>query len=125
MEISAVLEFVKVPEYPAVLSAQKSWLAYRDGDTDNAFALAQSATRYWRENKSTYPFLWLADWVTLATADPGSAESIAAVDSMLSPEQAWQRASVIDALKAYSDDNVRSRECCDAVVRTAKEGMYL
>lgn len=125
MEISAVLEFVKVPEYPAVLSAQKSWLAYRDGDTDNAFALAQSATRYWRENKSAYPFLWLADWVTLATADPGSAESIAAVDSMLSPEQAWQRASVIDALKAYSDDNVRSRECCDAVVRTAKEGMYL
>jgi len=124
-QISDLLEFVKVAEYPAVLLAQRGWLAYRRGDTDNASALAQSASQGWLDLKLPYPFCWIADWVIFAIAAPGSSKAFAAANKMLLPNQAWQRDIVTAALKSYSSSKDVTDEDHDEVVEMARRELYL
>jgi len=121
--ITTVLELVKMPEYPAVLWAQQAWLAYRDGDMKGAYEKSLSLSRNWRN--SQFPFCWIGDWVTFATATPGSPESIAAAENMLSSDQAWQREDVVATLETYVSDDAATSEHHDIAVASAKRAGFL
>lgn len=124
-QISSLLEQIKMPDYPALLQAQMSWLAYRRGDQQRASTLARSALQGWQDQKSGYPLRWTANWVIFALAEPGSSEALDAARSMLSPEQAWQRDAVVAALKNYLGDSVTMNAEHATVISIAKREKYL
>lgn len=123
--VASVLEDVKTPEYPAVVAAQRGWLAFHDGDVERALKLARSASNSWWERKPVYPFCWIADWVIFALAPAESEEARVAASRMLRSEQAWQRNAVVTALNEFLDCGESSGPAHAAAVQAAKQASYL
>lgn len=82
-------ERLRLPEYVAMATASRAWVAWRDGDAEAARAAAAAATRLWDDGAFRYPFRWVALLPVLAldveAGDLGAA--VAAVAEILEPAQ--------------------------------------
>jgi tetratricopeptide (TPR) repeat protein len=82
-------EHLQLPEYVAMGTASRAWIAWRDGDPTAARAAAAAATRAWDDGAFRYPFRWVALLPVLALdVEAGNLEAaVAAAGEILDPAQ--------------------------------------
>jgi len=59
-ETLEICEALNMQEYVAVVLANRSWLAWKSGQQQEAVKLAEDALDNWRTHSPRYPFKWLA-----------------------------------------------------------------
>jgi tetratricopeptide (TPR) repeat protein len=59
-ETKEICEALDMREYVAVVFANQSWIALKNGDYQDATGLAEEALESWQKHSPRYPFKWLA-----------------------------------------------------------------
>lgn len=59
-ETQEICESLQMQEYVAVVLANRSWMAWKTADQENAKILADDAMENWQKHSPGYPFKWLA-----------------------------------------------------------------
>jgi DNA-binding SARP family transcriptional activator len=75
--------------YVGVLTAQHAWVAWRDGEREEAETAGRAAVEEWQRQRPVYPFQWTGLWPLIALAAT-SAQCALAVDCvrlLLAPTQ--------------------------------------
>jgi tetratricopeptide (TPR) repeat protein len=92
--------------YPDVLAAQRTWLAWRDGDLKAVEHYGQAALEAWRKSRRVYPFQWMGVWPLLGVALEGEqiTQGLDYARLLLAPTQQYLleplRAALAAALEA-------------------------
>jgi tetratricopeptide (TPR) repeat protein len=115
----------QVVEYAAVAWANQAWVAWVEGNLQEAEERGRQATDFWEEQLLVYPFQWTARWpligVTLARGR--IAEAVEHASAMLRPVQI----RLPDELGAALQDAVAAWEagCGEAASQKLHEAMEL
>jgi tetratricopeptide (TPR) repeat protein len=75
--------------YVGVLTAQRAWIAWRDGKREEAETAGRAAVDEWHRQRPVYPFQWTGLWplISLATTTAQFALAIDYVRLLLAPTQ--------------------------------------
>jgi tetratricopeptide (TPR) repeat protein len=119
------------PAYRGVVHANRAWLAYQEGDLDQARRFAQSALDIWTSLENPYILYFLALFVLFAIAvqEENTDEALACAQAMLAPPQ-WRLTSEVEStlhstLEAGSKNKRQFLDQCKKTIDAAKQAGYL
>ena len=119
-------------EQVALARANLAWVAWREGDVDEAQTLAQAALDSWQRSQFVHAFHWTARWPLLAMALEGDrlSETLEHARAMLDPRQQKLPQPLESALEESTkrgDDGRPDvlRACLQRAVELAQELGYL
>jgi len=87
--------------YAGVLTAQRAWVAWRDGKREEAERAGRAAVEEWHRQRPIYPFQWTGVWPLIGLAAT-SAQFALAVDDvrlLLAPPQQRPEVSLLTVLE--------------------------
>ena len=119
------------PEYNGVVEANLAWLAYCEGNLNDALHRAQTANEIWQSLTSPYPMQWVGLIVLLALAVEAKKmdEVLIYARSLLHPIQQSLEPDVESALLSTLEADPVDRELvlrlCHTAVEVAKQDGYL
>ena len=75
--------------YVGVLTAQRAWVAWRDGKPEEAETAGRAAVEQWQRQRPVYPFQWTGLWplIGLAATSAQFALALDYVRLLLAPTQ--------------------------------------
>lgn len=75
--------------YASVITAQRAWVAWRDGKREEAEAYGRTAVEAWQHQRPVYPFQWVGLWPLIAIAATSAQPALAMdyVRLLLAPTQ--------------------------------------
>jgi tetratricopeptide (TPR) repeat protein len=101
----------QMADYAAAAEANLAWVAWKEGQLDEAAALCHSALARWAPLALVFPFQWMARWPLLAMAlgqgEPGAARVHAR--ALLEPRQQQLPATAQEELERSLEDGGHDR----------------
>jgi tetratricopeptide (TPR) repeat protein len=129
LEIS---ESLGMQEYVAVVYANRSWVAWKNGDDALAVELASDALEAWKQRAPKYPFKWLAylQLIAIAINKEDLALCVEHTGHMLAPPSARLAGGVdqllAEAVSAFESGDIETaRDRCTSALEAARDNGYL
>jgi len=87
--------------YAGVLTAQRAWVAWRDGKREEAERAGRAAVEEWHRQRPVYPFQWTGVWplIDLAATSAQFALAVDDVRLLLAPTQQRPEVSLLTVLE--------------------------
>lgn len=87
--------------YAGVLTAQRAWVAWRDGKREEAERAGRAAVQEWQRQRPIYPFQWTGVWPLIGLAATSALSSLAVDDVrlLLAPTQQRPEDSLLTVLE--------------------------
>ncbi len=75
--------------YASVITAQRAWVAWRDGKREEAETVGRTAVEEWQRQRPVYPFQWTGLWplIDIAATSEQFALAVDYVRLLLAPSQ--------------------------------------
>jgi len=108
--------------YVGVLTAQRAWVAWRDGKREEAETASRAAVDEWQRQRPVYPFQWIGLWplIGLAAASGQLALAVDYVRLLVAPTQQRPPETLLtvleDAMHAWDAGH---RERVDSLIEHA------
>lgn len=97
--------------YPEVLAAQRAWVAWRDGNQEEAEVYGRAALEAWQRQRRVYAFQWMGVWplIGVALTREQTIEAIDYIRLLLAPAQQHLPAPLQMTLEAVLEAGEREQ----------------
>lgn len=131
-ETFEICEALNMREYVAVALANRSWVAWKNGNYQDATALAEEALESWQKHSPRYPFKWLAlmQFIEVEHGKKSLDEAIKHVQILLDPANAKLIGGVEEAMQEVvachsTGNNAQTTTSLATALELAKTAGYL
>lgn len=119
-------------EYVAVVLANRSWIAWKNGKPREAGKLSAKAMKRWQKHSPRYPFKWLAlmQLVEIESSNENLDAALEFIQILLDPANVMLAGGVEKALKDVvashaAGDIEKAASCLTTALEYAKKAGYL